>query len=505
MPGPDMESPVIEVVTEAVIDRVAVVRRGTALELALAGGERRVVRRIDLAPILGWPGANEPRFADAVLSARAVHITYTDGTSEAIERAHLLAPGSRQSRADLVIENIGCLITCDGEPDDLLGVMADAAVVCGGDRVLWVGPGAELSRSGYDLTGADRVDAGGRLVTPGLVDCHAHPLFAGDRAGEFERRAQGDSYLDIAAAGGGIGATLEPTRAASFDDHVALAAARMARALAHGTTTCEAKTGYDLTLEGELRLCEIACAVDALQPVDLMPTLLGAHALPPEYAGARDDYVRLVAEHMIPRAAERGLAHAADVYCDQGAFSLDETRRILMAARAAGMHLRAHVGQFADLGGAELIAELGGLSADHLENVSGAGISALAAHGVVAVMLPGACVQLRMTPPPVAALRQAGVPMAVATDLNPGTSLSESLPVQMWLATTHYGMTVTEAWLGVTRLAARALGRHDIGVLTPGALADIVIWQAGSPAEIPYHYGVNLVERVIKAGRVVAN
>jgi imidazolonepropionase len=350
------------------------------------------------------------------------------------------------------------------------------------------------------------VDAQARLVTPGLIDCHAHPLFGGNRAGEFSSRAEGQSYLDIAAAGGGIQATIEPTRAASFDQHVAQAAARMRRALAHGTTTSEAKSGYDLTLAGELRLCEVAWAVDALQPVDLVPTLLGAHALPPEYAhaGDREGYVRLVAEAMIPQAAERGLARSADVYCDQGAFTLDETRRILTAARAAGLHARAHVGQFADLGGAELIAELDGLSADHLENVSEAGISALAARGVVAVMLPGACVQLRLAPPPVAALRRAGVPMAVATDMNPGTSMSESLPVAMWLATTHYGMTVTEAWLGVTRLAARALGRHDIGVLGPGALADIVIWDAGSPAEIPYHYGVNLVERVIKAGRVVA-
>jgi imidazolonepropionase len=212
----------------------------------------------------------------------------------------------------------------------------------------------------------------------------------------------------------------------------------MRRALAAGTTTCEAKSGYDLTAAGELRLLEIAWAVDAFQPVDLWPTLLGAHVVPPEFDRDRGAYVRLVAESMIPAVAGRGLAHAVDVYCDQGAFTADESRLILTAARAHGLGLRGHVGQFSDLGGAGLIAELGGLSADHLEVVSDDGIAAMAAHGVIAVMLPGACVQLRMQPPPVARLRAAGVPMAVGSDLNPGTSMCETLPVQMWLATTHY-------------------------------------------------------------------
>src|SRR5690606_5257612 len=390
------------------------------------------------------------------------------------------------------------------EGDGPLGVVQGGAVLIGGGRVRWVGPRSDIGRSGLDLSGARRLDAGARLVTPGLIDCHAHPVFAGDRADEFARRAAGQGYLAIARAGGGIAATVKATRAAPFDELVRLTSARLDRALACGTTTMEAKSGYDLTVDGELRMLEVAAAVDSLHPIDVEPTLLGAHALPPDRAGEPDlraAYVAEVAEQMVPRAASAGLCRAVDVYCDEGAFTLEETRRILRAARDAGLQLRAHVGQFRDLGAAELVAELGGLSVDHVEQIGPQGIRALAAHAVVAVMLPGACVQLRMAPPPVAALREAGVALALATDLNPGSSLSESLPLQMWLATTHYGMPVEEAWLGVTRHAARALGRSDIGWLGPGAAADLVVWDAGHPAEVPYHYGWSRVRQVIKAGR----
>jgi imidazolonepropionase len=376
-------------------------------------------------------------------------------------------------------------------------------VCLGGGRVRWVGARADLPAD-VDRRRAHRVDAGGCLVTPGLVDPHAHPLFAGSRAGEFAQRAAGQSYPSIAAAGGGIAATLGPTRAAGVDEHVRLTAARMARALAHGTTTCEAKSGYALTVEGELALLEAAAVVDAIQPVDLVPTCL-IHVVPPEHVNDREAFVAEMTGALIPEAGRRRSATSVDVYCDDGAFTLAETRRILQAAHAADLAVRGHVGQFEDLGGAELLAELGALSADHLENVSAAGIAALAAHGVVGVMLPGACVQLGMAPPPVAALRDAGVALAIGTDLNPGTSMSESLPLQMWLATTHYHMTVDEAWLGVTRHAAAAVGRHDTGRLAPGARGDLVLWDAETPAEIPYHYGVNLVREVIKAGRIVTS
>lgn len=400
---------------------------------------------------------------------------------------------------DLVVQGAGLLLTARSSDGDPLGLIRDGALVCRDGAVAWVGTTADLPRCGIDLDGMARLDAGGRLVTPGLIDCHVHPIFAGNRADEFGRRAAGQGYLEIAAAGGGINATLAPTRAASVDEHIAITCARLDRMLATGTTTCEAKSGYDLTVDGEIRMLEIARAAGAVHPIDVVPTLLGAHLVPPERADDRDGYVDDVIERMIPAAAA-GLAEAIDVYCDQGAYTLDETRRILTAGAAAGLAVRAHVGQFSDLGGAELVAELGGRSVDHLEQVSPAGIAALAHAGVVAVMLPGACVQLRMAPPPVAALRRAGVPLAVASDLNPGSTYCESLPLQMWLATTHLGMTVEETWLGVTRIAARVLGRPDRGTLEVGAAADLALWDAEVPAEIPYRYGANLIHRIIKSG-----
>ncbi len=478
------------------IDHVEILHYGTAAA-ADVDGVRHVVRLIDLPHALGRIRVDSPRIVSiATTGAARVTLGLSDNSQETVS---FDAP---TAEPDLVIEDIGLAITCMGEADDVLGYVTDAAIICSGGRIRWIGPDSQVNSAGFDLTGARRIDAGGRMVSPGLIDCHSHPMFAGNRGGEFARRAAGHSYQEIAAAGGGITATLHPTRMASVEDHIALTAARMDRAFAAGTTTTEAKSGYDLTCDGELRLLSIAKAVDAVHPVDLVPTLLGAHLIPPEYKADRAQYVDLVANQMVPAAAERRLADAVDVYCDDGAFTLAETRTILEAAQRADLKLRAHVGQFADLGAAELVAELGGLSADHMENVSDAGIAAMASNDVVAVMLPGACVQLRMTPPPVDRLRAAGVRMAVASDLNPGTSFCETLPIQMWLASTHYGMTVEEAWLGVTRYAAQAMGRHDIGVLMVGAAADLVVWDAEHPGDVPYRYGANLAHRVIKRGRI---
>jgi imidazolonepropionase len=488
------------------IDSVEIARGGAALRVALRGGETRLLRWIDLAPLLGLPDVRRSRFraARVVDGGSRLEIDTHAGDGEPIHATDVAGVAVR--RPELVLETSGLLLTCEGAPDDPLGRTPAGAVVVGGGRVLWVGRRDELTRCGYDLRGATRLDAGGALVTPGLVDCHAHPIFAGSRADEFAARAAGKTYREIAAAGGGIAGTVLATRAAELDDLVALTCARLDRAVACGTTTMEAKSGYALTADGELRLLAAALAADALHPVDLEPTLLGAHALPPERSRDRAGYVAEVADRMVPAAAQAGLARAVDVYCDEGAFTLDETRLVLDAARRSGLALRVHAGQFADLGAAELVAELGGLSADHLEHVSPAGIRAMAAHAVAAVMLPGACVQLRMSPPPVAALREAGVAMAVASDLNPGSSHCESLLVPMWLAATHYGMSIEETWLGVTRHAARALGRPDLGVIAQGAAADLVVWNAESPAEIPYSYGAGsaLVRSVLKAGRPVA-
>jgi len=478
-------------------DRVDIVHGGTAIRIG-APGSGRLIRRKDLDFILGSAGPAD-RIASARLGAGALDVELVSGVAQRIELESL---SPRSPSPELVLDDAR-VMTCDGtgEGESRLGIIERGAVVVGQGRILWVGPRSELGQSGLDLDGVSTIPGDGRLLSPGLIDCHAHPLYAGDRAAEFAMRAAGDDYRSIAERGGGIAATLGPTRAATIDEHIELCWQRMQRAFAAGTTTCEAKSGYDLTVEGELRLLEVANAVDALSPVDLSPTLLGAHVIPPERRGDRGRYVTEVSEAMIPRAASARLATAVDVYCDEGAFTRDESERILRAGRAAGLLVRAHVGQFADLGGAELVAELGGRSADHLEEVSDAGIEALAAADVVAVMLPGACVQLRQTPPPVARLRRAGVAMAVATDMNPGSINCEVLPIPMWLAATHYGMTVDEVWLGVTRHAARALGRHDVGILEVGARADLVLWNCELPAAIPYRVGRNLVAGVIKAGR----
>lgn len=406
--------------------------------------------------------------------------------------------------ADLVIRNAR-VMTCIGED---LGIIDRGAVAISGERIVWVGADSHLSlkgsqhgdtsnvidvRAGHDRDGANVLDLEGRLLTPGLVDCHTHAIFAGDRANEFAMRARGATYLEIAAAGGGIAATLGPTRHASDEHLVALMDARLAAAKAGGTTTIEVKSGYDLTIDGELRL--LRCLRASTSGLRVVPTLL-VHLVPPERKADRDVHVREVCEQLVPRVAREQLATSVDIYCDEGAYTLAEMRAVLGAAKAAGLAVKAHVGQFADLGGAELLGELGGLSGDHLEQISDAGIDAMARSGVVAVMLPGACVQLRLPVPPVEKLRRAGVPMAIASDLNPGSSYCETLGVQLWLATTHFGMTVEEAWLGVTRHGAKAIGLTDAGVIRAGGKADLVAWKTSEPGEVPYRYGVNLVDRV---------
>ena len=392
---------------------------------------------------------------------------------------------------DLVIHNAR-VMTCDRSLFGL-GIVDRGAIAIDAGIVTWVGPNDQRP------TGDREVDARGRLVTPGLVDCHTHAIFAGDRANEFGMRAEGRTYLEIAAAGGGINATLGPTRAASDDELIALMCARLDLALAGGTTTIEIKSGYDLTLDGELRLLRCVQRASAMRGQRLVPTLL-AHLIPPERKATRDAFVAEIHAQLIPRVAAERLATSVDVYCDEGAFTLAETTAILRAAKAAGLAVRGHVGQFRDLGAAPLLAELGALSADHVEQIDDAGIAALAQAGTVAVMLPGACVQLRLPVPPVAKLRAAGVPMAIASDLNPGSSNCETLGVQMWLATTHFGMTVDEAWLGVTRRGAQALGLELVGTLVHGAPGDVVIWDCDEPAHVPYRYGTNLVDAVYVGG-----
>jgi imidazolonepropionase len=393
---------------------------------------------------------------------------------------------------ELVLHNAHVL-SCDPARRGL-GIIDCGAIAIDRGRIAWVGD--EVVRP----HGKREVDLGGRLVSPGLVDCHTHAYFGGDRAHEFELRAAGKTYLEIQQAGGGIASTLAATRGHAREAFPALSA-RLTAALAGGTTTIEVKSGYDLTFEGERTLLDLLKEICDLAPEGqaLVPTLL-AHLVPPERARDRAAFVREICEQWIPAVTH--LARSFDVWCEQAAFTLAEARQMLEAARAHGLPIRGHVGQLSDLGGPELLAELGALSADHLEFVSDGGIAALARAGTVAVMLPGACVQLRLPVPPVDKLRAAGVMMAVATDLNPGSRYCETLPIQMWLATTHFGMTVDEAWLGVTRHAARALG-VEAGALRVDARADLVIWNCERPAEVPYRYGRNLVDQVYVAGKPV--
>jgi len=398
--------------------------------------------------------------------------------------------------ADFVVRNAR-VMTCEAGRGLGLGLIDRGAIAIAGARIAWVGADGDRPR------GEREIDAGGRLITPGLVDCHTHAIFAGDRAHEFGMRAAGKSYLEIAAAGGGIAASLGPTRAASDAELIAALHGRLDAAQAGGTTTIEVKSGYDLTVEGELRLLRCVATAAASRAQRVVATLL-AHLVPPERRAARDAFVAELCDVLIPRVGEARLAASLDVYCDEGAFTLDETRAMFAAARSAGLNVRGHAGQFRDLGAAELIGEVGGRSADHVEQISDAGVAALAAAGTVAVMLPGACVQLRLPVPPVERLRAAGVAMAIASDLNPGSSYCETLPIQMWLATTHFGMTVEEAWLGVTRHAATALGLADAGTITAGARADLVLWRCEDPAEPPYRYGAatQLIDRVVVAGQL---
>ncbi|HJV59543.1 MAG TPA: imidazolonepropionase [Albitalea sp.] len=349
-------------------------------------------------------------------------------------------------------------------------------------------------------------DGGGALVTPGLIDCHTHLVYAGDRAREFELRLQGASYEEIARAGGGIRSTVRLTREADEAVLVEQSSRRLASLMRHGVTTVEIKSGYGLSLDDELKCLRVARRLGQRFDVDVRTTLLAAHALPPEYEGRADAYIDLVVQRIVPEAARLGLADAVDVFCDEIGFTLAQTRRVFEAACAHGLPVKMHAEQLSNQHGAALAASFGALSADHLEHLDEAGVAALARAGTVAVLLPGAYYFLRDTrPPPVALLRRHGVPMAVATDCNPGTSPTTHLPLMMNMACTLFRLTPAEALLGVTRHAARALGlQASHGSIGTGKWADLCVWDAEHPAELAgaigasplrqrFHHGVQQV------------
>lgn len=370
------------------------------------------------------------------------------------------------------------------------GLIEDAALAVEVGQVAWVGPRSELPGA-LAARCTHEHDAGGALITPGLIDCHTHLVYGGDRAQEFELRLQGASYEDIARAGGGIASTVKATRAASEAELQAQSLKRLQALVAEGVTTVEIKSGYGLALAHERKTLRVARALGRAQPVDVRTTFLGAHAVPPEFAGRTDAYLDEVLR-MLPALHAEGLIDAVDAFCERIAFSTAQTERVFDAARQLGLPVKLHAEQLSDSGGAQLAARYGALSCDHLEWLSEAGAAAMAAAGSVAVLLPGAFYFLRETRvPPIELLRAQQVAMAISTDCNPGSSPCTSLLLMLNMACTLFRLTPEEALAGVTRHAARALGLPDRGVLAKGQRADFVLWDVSHPAQLSYAFGAN--------------
>src|SRR5262245_12016785 len=377
-----------------------------------------------------------------------------------------------------VLHGIRELITCDGTGPDGLGSHTNATLVWDGGRILWLGPSADLPA---EFTSRERIDAGGALVIPGLIDCHTHLAFAGWRADEFVERCRGTTYAEIADRGGGILRTVRLARVATEDELFARARRFRGAMLRLGVTTVECKSGYGLTVEDELKLLRVYRRLGAALPGQCVSTFLGAHTMPPEFRHDRTGYLRLVCADMIPRVAAERLASFCDVFVEHGAFTADEARQVFAAAKAHGLRPKFHADQLADGGGASLAAEVGAVSADHLEYANDEGLRSMAAAGVVAVALPLASLYLRQPPLDARRCLAAGVPVAVATDFNPGSAPCYDLPLALTLACTMNRLTPAEALRGATLIAARALGlERDVGSLEPGKRADFVLLDAKS-------------------------
>jgi imidazolonepropionase len=400
-------------------------------------------------------------------------------------------------RCDRLWVNASLATLAAGEPG--LGFVEDGMIACNGALIVYAGS----CENAPPFESVETVDCAGRLITPGLIDPHTHLVFAGDRSHEFELRLAGASYEEISRAGGGIISTVAATRSASERALVVEALPRLDALIGEGVTTVEIKSGYGLSVADELKSLRAARALATLRPVTVTATLLGAHALPPEFADDPDGYIELVCAQMIPTVAAEGLADAVDAFCEGIGFTPDQTSRVFEAARASGLPVKIHAEQLSNLGGAALSARFGALSADHLEYLDDDGVAAMAGAGTVATLLPGAFYFVRETQlPPVAKLRAAGVPIALATDCNPGTSPLTSPLLVMNMAATLFRMTVDECLAGVTREAARALGRlAEIGTLEVGKRCDLAIWDAIRPAELVYHMGFNPLHARVWGGK----
>lgn len=405
-----------------------------------------------------------------------------------------------------LLTNIGTLVTPPPPSSSAdateLRTIDDAALAWRNETIEWVGP-AEKCPADYDDPVHDADDA---LVIPGLIDCHTHLAFGGWRADEFAMRLEGQSYLDIANAGGGIRQTVRQTRAASEDALYDRSRTFLQNITALGVTTVEAKSGYGLTVEDELKQLRVYRRLQADQPVNVVPTFMGAHTIPPEYEEARDEYLQLLREELLPRVSDDNLAEYCDAFVEESAFTVDEARALFHTALDHGLRPKVHADQLTDTGGARLAAEVSATSADHLECVSHDGIDALADANVVAVSLPLATLYLDQPPLPVDRLRATGVPMAVATDFNPGTAPSYHLPLAMMIACTRQRMTPAEVLVGATRHAAAALDRADtMGTLAPGMQADVTLVDAPSLNHWLYHFRPNAVQATYIRGRLISS
>jgi imidazolonepropionase len=418
-----------------------------------------------------------------------------------------------QPEIDLIVRNAKQLLTLRGgseaprkgpEMTDL-GLIEDGAVAVQGDHIAAVGSDREVSRQISIGSHTVIIDASDRVVLPGFVDPHTHPVFAGTREEEFELRLKGVSYPEIAAAGGGIRSSVRRLRQATAEQLRREALPRLDRFLSHGTTTIEAKSGYGLDLANELKSLEVIAQLNREHPLDLVPTFLGAHEVPDEYRKDRQAYIRLIVEEMIPRVAASDLAEFCDIFCERDVFDVAESRRILTAAREAGLKLKLHADELAASGGSRVAAELEAVSADHLVYTDAEGIAGMAAAGVIPVLLPGTTFFLQGERyAPAREMIAAGLPVALATDLNPGSCMTESMPMILTLACLKMGLLPAEAICAATVNAAWAVDRgRMVGSLEKGKRADLVIWKMGSYKVLPYHYGVNLVDVVVKSGRVV--
>jgi imidazolonepropionase len=394
---------------------------------------------------------------------------------------------------DFVLGDIGELTTNDDH-----GPIGDAAVVVSGGVITWVGAQDAVPEAFRTFP---RLSVDGRAVLPGFVDAHTHCVFAGDRGGEFARRMRGERYEEILAAGGGIRSTVQATRAATLDELVASGRERLDRMLTMGTTTVEIKSGYGLDVTTEQKMLQAITELASTHPIDVVPTFLGAHVVPFEYRDDRDGYLRLIEQQMLPVCAP--YARYCDVFCDEGAFTVEEARRVLEAGLRFGLKPRMHVEQLTATGGAELAAELGAVSADHLDHVTPAGAEALRAAGTVAVLLPAVSLSMKAPQPPGRMLWDAGIPVAIATDCNPGTSYVENMALVVALAVLEMELTPEEAVWAATRGGALALEEERKGLIAEGSAPDLVVLDAPSAAHLAYRPGTTLVGSVIKDGEFV--